>query len=360
MRTTAISCSLAAVLLLAGCGGGSDPIVSGGPMLEFTSVPAVGSYAMLTGRALNVKPRDHRVAVFIYAGGWWNKPYWNSPLTAINGDGTWSCDITTGGSDAYAARIAAFIVPAGYAPPTLSGQAEIPSELREISVASLEVVRSGSEVARVIRFSGYDWTVKRSVTPVGPPDAGNFFSDSAENVWLDSAGRLHLKITRRDGRWQCAEVVCERSFGYGTYTFTLASEPTSLGENVVLGLFTWSDSPDYAHRELDVEFSRWGDLHAANSQYVVQPWTEPGNRYRFNIAATGSPSAHGIDWRADRIEFVSRAGGGDLQQWTYAGPDIPAPGGETPRINLWLVNGHLSGSVGVGSAEAVVESFEFE
>ena len=28
-----------------------------------------------------------------------------------------------------------------------------------------------------------------------------------------------------------------------------------------------------------------------------------------------------------------------LHRWSYAGSDVPIPGGETPRMNLWLYRG---------------------
>jgi hypothetical protein len=56
--------------------------------------------ADLKGQVLHVNPADYYVAVFIRVrGGWWTKPYWAEPRTRIRVDGTWVCDITTGGVD---------------------------------------------------------------------------------------------------------------------------------------------------------------------------------------------------------------------------------------------------------------------
>ena len=104
-----------------------------------------------------------------------------------------------------------------------------------------------------IRFSGYDWLVKESVTKVGP--GPNAFS--AANVAVDQRG-LQLRIAELDARWTCAEVIAQGTFGYGTYTWVVASDLTQLDPSVVLGMFTWSDVPDHAHREIDIEFARWG------------------------------------------------------------------------------------------------------
>jgi hypothetical protein len=153
-------------------------------------------------------------------------------------------------------------------------------------VASAPFAAAG---ARTISFSGYDWTVKSRGEPAGP--GPNLFSDSEENVFVDRDGRLHLVINQKAGRWRCAEVVSARSFGFGTYRFTIDSGIDGLDPNAVLGLFTWSDAAEYHNRELDVEISRWGDPASANAQFVVQPYTRKSNIVRFAIPPGRGPTA---------------------------------------------------------------------
>src|SRR5436305_806293 len=69
----------------------------------------------------------------------------------------------------------------------------------------------GQTNGRTISFSGYTWAVKASTGRVGP--GPNYFSDSTNNVWVDTQGRLHLKITKVGGRWNCAEVINQQSLG---------------------------------------------------------------------------------------------------------------------------------------------------
>lgn len=95
--------------------GGVELIViihEGLPGIEFTYVPPIGSYDNLKGKITGgINPEDLAVAVYIKVGsGWWTKPYWNSPLTYPKADGTWVCDITTGGIDQTATEILAFLV----------------------------------------------------------------------------------------------------------------------------------------------------------------------------------------------------------------------------------------------------------
>jgi hypothetical protein len=114
----------------------------GDAVIELTHVPPCGSFERLEGRAICAVPSDFKVAVFIEVrGGWWTKPCWARPLTLINPDGSWSCDITTGGVDEEATEIAAFLVPNAYSPPLLSGQSSLPAELRDEAVAEARAQR---------------------------------------------------------------------------------------------------------------------------------------------------------------------------------------------------------------------------
>jgi exo-beta-1,3-glucanase (GH17 family) len=122
--------------------GEGNPGGPGDPTIEFTFVPAYGSFDNLKGKVLHVRPDDYRVAVYIKVGnGWWTKPYWNNPLTRINRDGSWTCDITTGGIDHRATVIVAYLVRADYDPPLGRGGA-LPAELDQNSVAKVEATRS--------------------------------------------------------------------------------------------------------------------------------------------------------------------------------------------------------------------------
>ena len=249
------------------------------PTITFTSVPPFGSNENLFGRVDHVTPADYKVAVYIYVSGWWTKPTFASPLTTIQSDGTWTTDITTGGNDNQATKIAAFLVKERYTPPLMSGQATLPAELFDNAAAY--VTEDREPVYRTIEFSGYTWNVKSSKAKVGP--GPNYFSADENDVWVDEDGNLHLTISYKDGKWFSSEVFTLAPLGYGTYTFTLASPIDQLDKNAVLGLFTWDDAaPENNYREIDTEFSKWGNDSGENSQYVVQPYDHAGNIHRFD------------------------------------------------------------------------------
>jgi exo-beta-1,3-glucanase (GH17 family) len=122
---------------------GDIPGGAGTPAIELTEVPPIGSSDDLRGQVWHVLPNDYGVAVYIKVhGGWWTKPYWNNPVTAISCDGTWVCDITTGGNDPQATDVAAFLIPLTYTPPSASGTGVLPAGLYTNSVANIEETRN--------------------------------------------------------------------------------------------------------------------------------------------------------------------------------------------------------------------------
>ena len=335
---------------------------SAAPAIQFTFVPRYGTTADLTGRVSGVTFSQYRVAVYIYVSAWWTKPTFTNPVTTIQGDGSWTCDITTGGSDALATRIAAFLIPQSYSPPQANGLDSLPADLYSNAVAQ---VTTNRPYAREFAFSGYWWSVKDSGGQAWGPGP-NCFSDSTSNVWLDAQGRLHLKIARRGGLWYCSEVVSERSFGLGTYRVFLDSAAQNLDRNIVLGLFTWSDDPAYTHRELDVELSRWGNAgDPSNAQFVVQPSDTPGDLQRFAVPQALTGSTHSFTWQSNAVDFVSHAGAYAIPPasntavaaWSFTAAGVPVPGDENFRMNLWLSNGAAPSDS--NDAEAVVSRFVF-
>ena len=324
------------------------------PQIEFTSVPAYGSSSDLEGRVRNVDPDSFRVAVYIFpeGAGWWVKPTFPQPCTDIRPDSFWTADITTGGADNYAMRICAFLIPESSDCPLAGGLCYLPDTLYSISVDSVCTTRTPKTIA----FSGYEWWVKKSCDGAGPGSCGpvgpgsNFFSDDTENIWVDSlTNDLHLKITYRNGRWYCSEVILKDMLVCSTYAFQVNGPIDALDPNVVLGLFIYDDWDKEAcmqsNREFDIEFSRWGNPLDTNAQYVRQPWNQPGNRRRWIMPPAIDSSTHVFFWSSDSIAFLSAKGHQScppydsiVYSWVYTG-SVPTRGNEHVRINLWLVGG---------------------
>jgi hypothetical protein len=211
---------------------------------------------------------------------------------------------------------------------------------------------------RSISFSGYTWDVRKSLTArigAGP----NFFSDSPDSVFVDSSG-LHMKITKMLSggvtTWYSSEVVLRQPLGYGQYVFELEGGFENIDINAVLGLFTYeSDGPPPNYREIDIEFTRLGIAGTPNSQFVVQPFTVPANIFRFEFGAYPI-SSHAFKWTPNRVDFESQ-GGAQNVRWTYTGPNVPEPGNEKARIELWMNRDRAPASG--QEIEVVIRSFRF-
>src|ERR1700754_4552856 len=83
------------------------------PAVVITNLPAYGTTDTLKGYVIGADPAKQALAVFIYVPGfgWVNKPFCSPLLVPILPDGSWSANITTGGSgDTTATRIAALLV----------------------------------------------------------------------------------------------------------------------------------------------------------------------------------------------------------------------------------------------------------
>ncbi|HNR32849.1 MAG TPA: hypothetical protein PKI11_18300, partial [Candidatus Hydrogenedentes bacterium] len=281
---------------------------------------------------------------------WWTKPYYAAPLTGIGVDGTWSCPIVTGGYDQYATGITVYLIPAGTAATSCDPCHELPVIPEAIDTL---IIDRSPEVRRISAF-GYDWSVKRRDFPAGP--GGNYFSDAEDAVWADEKG-LHLTISERDGHLACTEVILNASYGYGAYRVVTGSRVDMLDPNVVFGMFTWETAAyqEY-YRELDIEFARWGNAALdTNAQYVVQPCSAcPGcgdhcHRFRADLTDEDSELTSYLVWTPDRAEFRSyygKYGAGEVPPAeqlagykVFEGADIPVPGNENFRLNLWLFNG---------------------
>lgn len=222
----------------------------------------------------------------------------------------------------------------------------------------------GVSTRKTLNFSGYVWKVKSSEKRVGP--GSNYFSDSNDNVWVDNTGRLHLKLTEHEGRWYCAEVISEKSFGLGTYRFYLSTPLAKLDSNITLGLFTWSDSPAYAHREIDIECAKWGKANDTNNaQFVVQPYQPRGRLLRYRVPENIETVTYSFFWQANSVLFrcveghvaVPATGNTVIQEWNFTKSQIPKPGDENARMNLWLAVGRTP--LDANDTEVVISKFEF-
>jgi hypothetical protein len=213
-----------------------------------------------------------------------------------------------------------------------------------------------------IQFSGFEWVIKDSKNRLTGPGK-NYFSNSNENVWVDSIGKLHLKITQRNEKWYCSEVRLTESLGYGRYIFYLDSLPQELDKDMVIGLFMYDhlDTGNF-HKEIDIEFSKWGEKKNENSQYVIQPYEDKPHRFETQL---NLPSKHVIDVRKRKIDFRSYYDIGNIkdsvapviQKWKYKPEKAYRTGDEKVSMNVWLYKATETASL--KDVEVIISKFEF-
>lgn len=210
-----------------------------------------------------------------------------------------------------------------------------------------------------ITFAGYTWTVRNQNTSLPGP---NMWSSSTTNVWVDSNGYLHLKITCSNGVWYCPEIESTQALGYGTYTFHTKSAIDNLDKNVVLGLFTYKDDS----HEVDIEYAKWGSDNQPNTGFTVQPkpYIQDYNTKSFNTILTGAESTHIFTWRNNSVYFQTIQGNYNIN--TAPNENIIAAWqsqvscdsiGAVVIINLWLFHGNAPSNGQL--VEVVITGFEF-
>ncbi len=230
---------------------------------------------------------------------------------------------------------------------------------------------SASDLSRYkkILFAGYDWRIKKKSLPAGP--GPNYFSAEPANVWVDHNG-LHLTIKKQNGCWYCTQVILAGSFGYGTYLFT-HGQVDRLDPNIVFGLFTWEAAAETVHyREMDIEFTRWGDPKATmNAQFTVQPSKHAyrqcaKNCSHLKVECKCQWLTNYLIWQPGLAEFRTYYGRYTdltppadtlIHRWQKVGEKVPRPKKETVRINFWLFRGlpPLAGQ----NSEIVINNFAF-
>ncbi len=202
---------------------------------------------------------------------------------------------------------------------------------------------------RTLNFSGYTWNVKAGYNGPGP----NYWTDNAEDVFVDAHGALHLKVIQRDGAWRSSEVWLSSSLGYGTYEFDITTRVDQLDPQIVAAPFLYQDDT----HEIDIEYSRWGYPNNQNTWYNIQPWSLAGNQKKFTTAQGAAPITARIEWAADRIILSTLQNGATINTWTYTGANNFAPNNERVHINFWMYEAKPPQSG--ATQELIVTAFRF-
>lgn len=318
-----------------------------GQTIHITGYPVFGEQGQLSGKAEVTNPLTWSVACYVFvqeAGGWWGpKPSTIQPLTPLQPDGSFFVNFISGGYDHFCTGFFVCLWPNSNPAPPFIGGGNLPAPMLNQPHDIAERPHGSKQLFWPRPEDG--WVIKETFNeiPIGPGE--NLFSSSPENVWIDNQNRLHLKITHQNGHYHCSEIIADTSWGYGKYYFVYESNPNILDIRSVFGFFTWDSfsplapEPENFYREIDFEFSRWGNAgDPTNAQFVIQPWEPQGNLLRYN-AGTSPGTIHSFAWHKDSVVFESRkADSTMIKKWVYTGTDNPKPGKENIRINLWLTS----------------------
>lgn len=222
--------------------------------------------------------------------------------------------------------------------------------------------KSSTLTGDTILFSGYEWKIKDSNGKITGP-GNNYFAGSKDNVYVDTEGKLHLKITHRNDKWYCPEVRMIKNLGCGKYSFYINPLPQPLDKDVVIGLFLYDreDTSNF-HKEIDIEISKWGVDTSLNSQFVIQPKETEAYRFQTDLNLATKQM---IEVRRKKINFRSF-------YYTPSADDIPLEyssfqtkpdynyhsESEKVSINVWLYR--TSEPFNLKEFEVVISQFKFE
>lgn len=240
-----------------------------------------------------------------------------------------------------------------------SGDALAPmdAEIATTAAVTRGSVPSAPGATQVV-FSGHVFHVR---TDTGGPGPNTW---SAQNVWVDAKGQLHLKISNQGGQWSCAEVYSDEALGFGTYQFKIAGHPETLDDNIVLGLFNYP-TPDIGPdgtNEIDIEFATWGGAQPQHGNWTVWPAAAGPSQstHSFNPLTSNGSSTHKFVWSSKKIQFGAAPAARASASWTFAPANSAqlVPQHAMPlHMNFWLFQGNAP--VNAQEAEIVVASFTF-
>lgn len=318
---------------------------TGNAAITLTSIPVWAQTGIIKGKLSGVSPQGLQIYLLMFVPdiGWSDPSNCTPILLNANGEFQVNLDYVAPFNNPLmfrkATRINAYAI-SSYSQCIQASEA-IPFFLDRNAVSKTSVPRLPQY--STISFAGLDWYVKDAPNKVFP--GPNFFVK--ENVFVDPDGKLHLRLSKCGDSWCSAEVFTKDRVGYGTYTVTIDSPLNTLDPNTTLGLFTWDEyNSDNAHMEWDLEFAKWGNASSAtNAQYVVQPYTVPGNLQRFSMTAA-APSVHQVIWSANAVSFNSSSSGSSIAQSTISSATTPVPIPGDARL-------HINYYVGAGSVPSV-------
>ena len=218
--------------------------------------------------------------------------------------------------------------------------------------------------AKTLNFAGRTWTVRPSGDgSPGPKGYTNHWSE--DNAWVDSSGRLHLKIGKMKEKWCCAEVFSNDKVWFGLYQWYVTGRIDRLDKNVVLGLFPYLGPA--GRNEIDIETTAWGNVNNDRGNFTVWPTKSglPKKSRTFPFSLNGDCTTHRFNWQSASIFFQMLHGhrtdnDHEIANWKFTPArhidDIPQQAMRT-HMNLWLFTG--SAPSDGREVEIIIKGFQY-
>ena len=135
------------------------------------------------------------------------------------------------------------------------------------------------------------------------------------NVSVDSKGRLHLSIQKRDGAWTASELFTIDNLGFGTYQWVVEGNAWDMDPVTVLGLFPYGPVHKIggdATNEIDIEFSKWNNTCVRNADFTVYPLEsrqgKPSYELNFKVDTKTNLTTARMVWSSKSIVFTMMKG----------------------------------------------------
>jgi hypothetical protein len=324
------------------------------PAIEFTKIPPAAQGGRervdtISGRVRNARP-GQQIVIYAHSGQWWVQPWPEHPFIPIQADSTWSTETHLGFD------YAALLVEPDYHPlPTID---VVPTQGGSVALVTIVKGSGTPQFAPTgsVKFSGYEWGVRTIESDKG----GLSNRYDPQNAWTDARGALHMQITKKLGKWSCAEIFLNRTLGYGTYSVTVR-DTSHLEPAALFSTFTFDDSDSEQHfREMDVEVGGRDAANENNVRYEIQPLYIPGNLFAF--AAPAGPLTFVLRWESGHATFKTVRGrslgaGAQLVSEHEFTTGIPLPGKAVPRLIFYVAASDKNPMQ--KPSEVVVEKFEY-
>ncbi len=187
----------------------------------------------------------------------------------------------------------------------------------------------------------------------------NYFSK--DNVNLDNDGTtLVLQLSKNAaGQWTCAELYSVEHTSYGEHKYYISGRPDLNHPYLVFGTFLfryYDNNPSNDNvREIDIEFSKFGDNAATNNGGFAMHKNDGGtpyweHKFNANLDNTGDLTTTYYNWTNNSVDFRAHKGiDGDLISGATYTPDSNSSSYfpyETDylnmHINYWLFGGYTN------------------